>query len=106
MAQLDEVLKFPVIKQALEIIVDEGTDTHLPTAVPGVDYTAQVAAFGARSAGWAAALKALRSLSKKPTAIAQMQVNQSAMYIDEAIKRVAASMQYTPEELSEFKHQK
>lgn len=106
MAQLDEVLRFPIVKNALEIVRAEGANVSLPVPISGVDYAAQVAAVGARTIGWADAIKALCSLSRKPLALQQHKPNdQNSMYLDEARKRVVASGIYTEEELKELNKQ-
>jgi len=101
MAQLSEILRFPVMKQALDILFEEGP-SDMPLPIPGVDYGAQVAAVGAASIGWNKALKALKNLSIKPTAFAQKAASQNEMYKDEAKRRVAASKLYTEAEIEEI----
>ena len=99
MSQLADILDNNVVKIALEIVKDEGPSDSLPTPVPGVDYSAHMAAIGAASIGWARSIRALHSLARKPTLLSNMQNNQEASYLKHAIKRVMGSGQYTQEEI-------
>jgi hypothetical protein len=62
MADLNELLRTPVMRTAIEIVKSESVG--LPDPIPGVDYEAQVAACGAYTAGAFRAFDKLESLCR------------------------------------------
>lgn len=98
-SQLNELLQFPIMKLALEVVKDESL-TSMPTPIPGVSFGEQVAAAGAHAIGWGGSIKALNSLARK-SAIFQ-QPDKSSLYQEEAERRLIASGQYTEQEINEI----
>lgn len=99
MANLEELLRDPILHTALEIAKAEAYQ-GLPSPLPGVDYSSMVAAHGAKAAGWIEGIKALCSLSKKATQ--QKQPSQDDMYTEAARRRMLSGGVYTEKDLQEM----
>lgn len=99
MSSLAELLRQPEMAWALDIVRAEAVKP-LPDPIPGVSYAEMIGVHGAQAVGWAEGIKALVSLSRKPTAIKQPE--QSRMYADAAKQKLIGSGQYTEEELRDL----
>lgn len=99
MANLAELLRQPEMAEALDIVRAEAVKP-LPNPVPGVSYAEMIGVHGAQAVGWTEGIRALVSLSRKPSAAKQP--DNSRMYADEAKKRMVESGQYTEEDVKDL----
>lgn len=91
---LQGFLDHPVVTLALSIVKQECSPS-IPVAIPGVDYSAQMAVAGAKAAGAAEFLNLLQSLCDEPRT---NKVELFDSHAIQAIEKMVQSGQYTQEE--------
>jgi hypothetical protein len=101
MADLNELLRHPIMRTAIEIVKAESVG--LPDPIPGVDYESQVAACGAFTAGAFRAFEKLESLCYGPMGIAPGSMPRQTQYDDAAKARMREQGIYTDKEIEELK---
>jgi hypothetical protein len=103
MALLNDILRDPIFKAALDIVKAEAYGP-LPDPVPGVSYEAQVAASGAQAIGWMRAIRALESLSRPlPIPAATAVRFQQPQFVEPAKERMRKAGLYSEKEINELK---
>jgi hypothetical protein len=100
MADLNELLRQPVMRLAIEIVKSESVG--LPDPIPGVDYEAHVAACGAFTAGAFRAFDKLESLCRPPPTVLGNLPNQ-AQYDAAAKAKMREQGLYTDKEIEEIR---
>ena len=100
MATLNELLRHPIMKAAIEIVKAESVG--LPDPIPGVDYQSHVAASGAFTAGAFRAFEKLESLCR-PAGIALSNLPPQTQYADAAKARMRGQGIYTDKEIEEIR---
>jgi hypothetical protein len=100
MADLNELLRHPIMRTAIEIVKAESVG--LPDPIPGVDYESQVAACGAFTAGAFRAFDKLESLCR-PSGILIGNLPRQEQYDDAAKARMREAGIYTDKEINELK---
>jgi hypothetical protein len=99
MADLNELLRHPIMKAAIEIVKAESVG--LPDPIPGVDYQSQVAACGAFTAGAFRAFEKLESLCRPGISVANRPLHEQ--YADAAKAKMREAGLYTDKEIEELK---
>ena len=100
MAELDALLRNPIMRLAIEIVKTESVG--LPDPIPGVDYESQVAACGAFTAGAFRAFDKLESLCH-PAGVWVGNMPRQEQYVDSAKAKMRGQGIYTDKEIEELK---
>src|SRR5580765_4557258 len=99
MASLNEILRTPVTRAAIEIVKNESVG--LPDAQPGIDFQQHVAICGAYTAGVFRAFDKLESLAR-PVTFAPHTVPPQTQYAEQAKERMRSAGVYTDKEISDL----
>lgn len=99
MADLNELLRTPVMRMAIEIVKSESVG--MPDPIPGVDYESQVAACGAYTAGAFRAFDKLESLCR-PTVNPLTNMPVQAQYDAAAKANMRKQGLYSDKEIEEI----
>ena len=101
MSSLDEMLRSPVMRAALEVV--KGESVGLPDPAAGVDYQAQVAISGAYTVGAFRVLEKLESLARPATlGNVASTLNKQAQFDGAARERLRAQGIYPEAEINDI----